>query len=123
VLTESARMTSAAEAQFRIAEPPPTRRAVTVIDLAGADDRSIAAIDGADLVVMRTAAGADAGAAAAIGRACSERRIPTATLVVRPADAPDGALSRTLAQVRPWSLMVVVAGDESYLDDLLTSFR
>jgi hypothetical protein len=25
--------------------------------------------------------------------------------------------------VRPWSLMVVIAGHESYLDDLLTSFR
>ena len=33
------------------------------------------------------------------------------------------ALSKTLAQVRPWSLMVVVASDEAYVDDILTSFR
>ena len=29
------------------------------------------------------------------------------------------ALSRTLAQVRPWSLMVVVANEDDYVDDIL----
>ena len=77
----------------------------------------------ADFVVMVTTAGSDARAAATIGAACSQRRITTATVVVREPSASDEMLSKTLAQVRPWSLMVVVAGDESYLDDLLKSFR
>jgi len=32
-------------------------------------------------------------------------------------------LSSTLAQVRPWSLMVVIANDHNYVEDLLRSFR
>jgi hypothetical protein len=42
---------------------------------------------------------------------------------VRPSSATDEALSRTLAQVRPWSLMVVVISDEAYVEDVLRSFR
>ena len=45
------------------------------------------------------------------------------TFVVRRPETTDEALSRTLACVRPWSLMVVVAGEASYLDDILRSFR
>ena len=50
-------------------------------------------------------------------------RTHTATFVVRPPPATDEGLSRTLAQVRPWSLMVVVATDEAYVEDVLRSFR
>ncbi len=77
----------------------------------------------ADLVVMVVSAGADAQAAAAIGKACSDRRIMTTSIVIRAASTSDEALSKTLAQVRPWSLMVVVASDDAYVDDILTSFR
>ena len=86
-------------------------------------DADIHDVPAADFVVMVTAAGADARAAAAIGEVCSQRRITTATVVVRRSADSDAMLSKTLAQVRPWSLMVVIAGDESYLDDLLKSFR
>jgi hypothetical protein len=116
-------MTSAAEARFRIREPQATARVVKVVDLACVTEETLEEIASADLVVMTTAAGSDAAAAAVIGESCSERRVPTATLVVRTPASTDDALSKTLAQVRPWSLMVVVAGDESYLDDLLKSFR
>ena len=122
-LTESARMSSAAEARFRIAESQPTGRLVQMIALDRVTDAELKVAAGADFVVMVTSAGADARAAATIGEACSRRRITTATLVVRGTSATDEMLSKTLAQVRPWSLMVVVAGDESYLDDLLKSFR
>ena len=47
----------------------------------------------------------------------------TTTLVVHAAPATDEALSKTLAQVRPWSLMVVVVSDESYVESILRSFR
>jgi hypothetical protein len=121
-LSESARMSSAAEARFRIAEAQPTGRVVKVVRLDRVTDADLKDVATADFVVMVTSAGADAGAAAAIGEVCSRRRITTATVVVR-ATTSDELLSKTLAQVRPWSLMVVVAGDESYLDDLVKSFR
>jgi hypothetical protein len=77
----------------------------------------------ADLVVMVAQAGSDASASASVGQACSDMRTHTATFVVRSPSATDEGLSRTLAQVRPWSLMVVVASDEAYVEDVLRSFR
>jgi hypothetical protein len=125
--SESARMSSAAEARFRIQSPPPTNRAVKVIDLDSATgrdiERLIAEVDEADLVLMLVSAGGDAKAAAAIGGACSAKRVMTHTVVVRASAASDAALSKTLAQVRPWSLMVVVVNDDDYVDDILKSFR
>ena len=125
--SESARMSSAAEARFRIQAPPETNRAVKVIDLDSATPgditRLIAEIDGADLVLMLVSAGGNAEAAATIGEACSARRVMTHTVIVRAASATDEALSKTLAQVRPWSLMVVVVNDDDYVDDILRSFR
>ena len=127
MLSESARMSTAAEARFRIQTPPDTNRAVKVIDLDSATDRDIkrliAEIDGADLVLMLVSAGGNAEAAATIGEACSARRVMTHTVIVRAASATDEALSKTLAQVRPWSLMVVVVNDDDYVDDILSSFR
>jgi hypothetical protein len=125
--SESARMSSASEARFRIQSPPPTNRAVKVIDLdsaTGGDvDRLIADVEDADLVLMLVSAGGDAQAAASIGRACSAKRVMTHTVIVRASAATDAALSKTLAQVRPWSLMVVVVNDDDYVDDILRSFR
>jgi hypothetical protein len=125
--SESARMSTAAEARFRIQAPPDTHRVVKVIDLDAATDRDIARliadVDEADLVLMLVSAGGNADAAATIGRACSARRVMTHTVVVRAAAATDEALSTTLAQVRPWSLMVVIVNDDDYVDDILTSFR
>jgi hypothetical protein len=146
VITESARMSSAAEARFRIEVPQPTARAITVIPLDPGSERLVATLAervwsgvtfrpssttadqlrdvlATDLVVMVATAGTDAGSAAIIGEACSRQRIPTATCVIRGASASDAALSRTLAQVRPWSLMVVIAGDHDYVEDFLRSFR
>ena len=146
MITESARMSSTAETRFRIQVPPPTARAITVIPLDSGSERLVAtlaervwsgvtfrpastAVDqmedvvATDLVVMIAAAGADASSAAIVGEACSRQRIPTATCVIRGASASDAALSRTLAQVRPWSLMVVIAGDHDYVEDFLRSFR
>ena len=148
MLSESARMSSAAEAKFRLPAPASVARVVTVIGLDPAGEEVVARLaltpwpgvrffpalaltdEGAlediadgDLVVMVVAAGADAGAAARIGRACSDRRVHTATFVLRDASTTDAALSATLAQVRPWSLMVVIASDRDYVGDLLRSFR
>jgi hypothetical protein len=47
----------------------------------------------------------------------------TTAIVVNAGGRSEASLSKTLAQVRPWSLMVVVASDHAYVDDILTSFR
>jgi len=127
MLSESARMSSAAEARFRVRTPASVARVVKVISLDTASDREVATlveeVPAADLVVMVASAGTDAHAAAIIGEACSLKRVMTTALVIRAASATDEALSKTLAQVRPWSLMVVIASDEAYIEDILRSFR
>jgi hypothetical protein len=123
--SESARATTAAESRYRIQAQPPSGRVVKVIDLAsGGNTRDLVdQVADADLVVMIVAAGSDASAAAVIGDACSAKRVMTHTFVVRARSASDEALSATLAQVRPWSLMVVVVDDDDYVGALLGSFR
>jgi len=125
--SESAHASSAAEARFRIATQPPTGRVVRTIDLDSATAGDVQAllngIEGVDLVVMIVRAGGDARAAAVIGEACSASRVMTHTFVVGARTASAEALSQTLAQVRPWSLMVVVADDDGCVDALLASLR
>lgn len=125
--SESARMSSAAEARFRIQTPPPTGREVRTIDLDAATDadmmRFIADIRNADLVLMVVRAGGNTTPVSAIGTACSELRVMTHTVVVRDEAAADAAVSKTLGEVRPWSLMVVVVDRPDYVDDILKSFR
>ncbi len=147
MLSESARATSGSEARFRVDPGAAVARRVKVVALDSAADRLVSRlaagswsnvtfvphadvstrgaddIAASDLVVMLVSAGSDAAAAARIGQACSDMRTHTATFVVRPSLATDEALSRTLAQVRPWSLMVVVVSDEAYVEDVLRSFR
>jgi hypothetical protein len=112
--------------EFRTAQAP-TGRVIKTIDLDAASAQQIGTLVGdvsdADLVVMIVGAGSDAHAAAIIGEACSARRVMTHTIIVRAGAVSDAALSRTLAQVRPWSLMVVVLNDDDYVDDILRSFR
>ena len=80
-------------------------------------------IDTADLVVLVAGPGGQAHAASLIGEACSRRRVMTTGFIVGVASASDSALSKTLAQVRPWSLMVVIANSDEYIDDMLTALR
>ena len=113
--------------QFRIEAQPPTGRVVRTINLDTASERDVAQlvadVADTDLVVMIVSAGTDAHAAAVIGEACSARRVMTHTAIVHAEHATGEALSRTLAQVRPWSLMIVVADDDHYVNDILKSFR
>lgn len=139
-------MSSAAEVRFRLRSQPPTARTITVAALDSEADalvvrlaaqswngvsflcasdalRDVSAVARADLVVMLTTAGAEAHAAALIGQACSARRVPTATFVLRAPSATEAEVSLTLGQIRPWSLMVLVASDEEFVDAVLRSFR
>src|SRR5215472_10475333 len=150
MLSESARVTTAAEARFRINEPNSKPRHVKVIaldrpseavvkhlaqmrwnnasffiastfageppghgfsmpgwlsDLAGRTKDLLDEVNSADLVVMVATAGENAQAAALIGEACSLRRVNTTGLILSGPSVADDTLSKTLAQLRPWSLM------------------
>src|SRR5262245_32998406 len=88
-------------------------------DLSGRTRHLLQEVDGADQVVMIAAVGASVPAAGIIGEACSLKRVATTALIIGGACASDQALSRTLAQLRPWALMVVVAGSDAYVADML----
>jgi hypothetical protein len=92
-------------------------------DLAGRTKGLIDEIATADHVVMIATAGQSADAAAIIGEACHLRKVMTTALVLGPASVSDDDLSRTLAQLRPHALMVVVASAEEYIEDMLTALR
>jgi hypothetical protein len=92
-------------------------------DLDGRSADLFEEVDRADLVVMVAAPGGRAERAAAIGKACSHGRVMTTALVVSAASATDEDLAKTLAQLRPWSLMVVIANANDYIGDMLTALR
>jgi len=169
MLSESARMSSAAEARFRINAPNSKPRAVKIValdrpaeqvvkrlarhswnqasfftasafaaapkqgesfsmtgwlsDIAGRTTDLMTEVGSADLVVMVATAGENAQAAAIIGEACSAKRIMTTGLIIGGAGISDEALSKTLSQLRPWSLMLVIASAEDYIEDMLVALR
>jgi hypothetical protein len=92
-------------------------------DLAGRTKNLVDEITTADLVVMVASAGENAQAASIIGEACSLRRITTTALIIGSTTVSDEALSRTLAQLRPWALMLVIANTDEYVHDMLTALR
>ena len=72
---------------------------------------------------MVSTAGQNAGAASIIGEACSLKRVMTTALVLGGTQISDDVLSKTLSQLRPWSLMLVIASAEEYVADMLTALR
>jgi hypothetical protein len=92
-------------------------------DLGGRTKDLIDEVSTADLVVMVAAAGADGRAASIIGEACSLKRVTTTALVLSDATVSEETLSRTLAPLRPWAVMLVVANEEDYVADMLASLR
>jgi hypothetical protein len=92
-------------------------------DLSGRTRHLLQEIDGADQVVMIAAAGESVPAAGIIGEACSLKRVATTALIIGGDAASDEALSHTLAQLRPWALMLVVASSEAYVADMLRALH
>lgn len=165
MLSESARMSSASEARYRVQAPNSTPRTVKVIaldpqgetvvrrlsetpwahagfltaaslsdesgrpadgwlrDMAGTSRDLIEEVAAADLVLMVATPGGRARAAALVGEACSQRRVMTTALVASADGSDEEGLSRTLAQIRPWSLMTVIANVDDYIDDMLMALR
>ena len=147
MLTESARMSSATEARYRVQAPNSLPRTIKMVALDAVAEpvvRHVALtswkhatffsaatflrdlqqeVASADLVIMVAGPGGAADAVTTIGSACSDRRVTTTALIVGANDASDEALSATLAQVRPWSLMVVISNTDDYIFDMLTALR
>jgi hypothetical protein len=92
-------------------------------DLAERKTRVADQVAASDQVILLAGAGGHAAAAEVIGRACSLRRVTTTALVVGAEGSSDRELSRTLAQLRPWSLMVVIANSDDYIADMMTALR
>ena len=92
-------------------------------DLAGRTRNLLDEVATADLMVMVASAGHDAQAAALIGEACAARHVMTTGLVLGSEPASELAASRTLAAMRPYSMMLVVASGENYIEDMLTALR
>jgi len=92
-------------------------------DLAGRTKNLVDEVNTADLVVMIATAGEDVPAGSLIGEACSLKRVMTTGLIVGSAGKSDATLSKTLAQLRPWSLMLVIANAEEYIEDMLLALR
>jgi len=108
-----------------ITDPPDGQPASDgwVTDLAARRRRLRDEVNVSDQVIMMAAAGGPADGAATIGRACSLRRVTTTALIVGTGSVPDRELAKTLATLRPWSLMVVIAGSDDYVADMMTALR
>jgi hypothetical protein len=166
--SESARMSSAAEARFRIDYPNSQPRAIKVValdeaservvkrvaglpwqranfftalkfedaprgegwsmkawlsDLAGRTKALVEEVAAADLVVMVSSAGTSAQAAAVIGEACAARKVMTTALIIGGEQRSDEELSRTLAALRPYASMLVIASGDEYIEEMLAALR
>ncbi len=169
MISESARMTTAEEARFRVDYPNSKPRAVKVValdppseavvkrlaqgkwqmasfftslkfdgaprggegwsmkawlsDLAGRTKDLIDEVATADLVVMVASAGTKPGAAAVIAEACGVRKVMTTALIIGSDTKSDEELSRTLASLRPYASMLVIANNDDYIEEMLVALR
>lgn len=169
MLSESARMTTAGEARFRIDYPNSKPRAAKIValdpaseavvkrlaqrkwqqatfftapkfdggpksgdgrsmkawlsDLAGRTKDLVDEIANADLVVMIASAGSSAEAAAVIAEACKVRKVMTTALIVGGESKSDAEMSKTLASLRPYASMLVIAGNDEYIEEMLVALR
>jgi hypothetical protein len=167
--SESARMSSAAEARFRINYPNSQPRVIKVValdeaservvkrvaqrswqratfftsikfdgtarggegwsmqawlsDLAGRTTALVEEVASADLVVMVSSAGTSAQAAAVIGEACAVRKVMTMALIIGSEQRSDEELSKTLAALRPYASMLVIASGDEYIEEMLAALR
>src|ERR1700704_3398456 len=167
--SESARMTTAEEARFRIDYPNSKPRVVKVIaldapservvkrvaerpwqratfftslkfdgaprggegwsmqawlsDLAGRTKTLVDEVASADLVVMVSSAGTSAQAAAVIGEACAVRKVMTMALIIGSEEHSNDDLSKTLATLRPYASMLVIASGDEYIEEMLAALR
>lgn len=168
--SESARVTTAQEAKYRVQYPNSKRRAVKVIaldsasadliddlakkdwngatffralsfasktepgqtdagmsawlnDLAGRALDLVSEVASADFVVVVSAAGEDARSVSVIADACNVHHKTLVALVVPRESASDADISASMAHLRPFARMLVIAHDTDYITAMLTALR
>src|SRR5258706_1800130 len=77
----------------------------------------------ADLVVMIATAGANAQAAAVIAEACNVHKVMTTALIIGSESKSDEELSKSLANLRPYASMLVIANNDDYIEEMLVALR
>jgi len=92
-------------------------------DLAGRTKALVEEVATADLVVMVSSAGTCAQAAAVIGEACAVRKVMTMALIIGSEQHSNDELSKTLASLRPFAQMVVIASGDEYIEEMLAALR
>jgi uncharacterized protein (DUF697 family) len=93
-------------------------------DLAGRSKDLVDELNTADLVVMLATAGENLQqVASVIGEACKAKHVTTIAFVLGSTSTSQEALSRTLAQLRPWTLMLVIAASEEGIAETLAALR
>ena len=92
-------------------------------DLAGRTKALVEEVKTADLVVMVSSAGTSAQAAAVIGEACSVRKVMTMALIIGSEQRSNDELSKTLASLRPYAQMLVIASGDEYIEEMLAALR
>jgi cell division GTPase FtsZ len=92
-------------------------------DLAGRTHDLIEEVATADLVVMVSSAGTSAEAASVIAEACNVRKVMTTALVIGSENKSDEELSKTLASLRPYASMLVIANNDEYIEEMLIALR
>ena len=92
-------------------------------DLAGRTKALVEEVASADLVVMVSSAGTCAQAAAVIGEACAVRKVMTMALIIGSDQQSNEDLSKTLATLRPYASMLVIANGDEYVEEMLAALR
>ena len=93
-------------------------------DVAGRTKDLLDELRTADLVAMVATVGGNVEeVASVIGEACKAKHVTTIAFVLGSASAPQEALSRTLRQLRPWTLMLVIAASEEAIAETLAALR
>jgi hypothetical protein len=92
-------------------------------DLAGRTKALVEEVASADLVVMVSSAGTSAQTAAVIGEACAVRKVMTMALIIGSEQRSNEELSKTLAALRPYASMLVIASGDEYIEEMLSALR
>ena len=131
---------AAAEAMYAVSEEPwNSARFLTVCkgnvrpDAGGIDDLPLSApngakailseeLDGADVVVLLASNGADSSAAEIIAGEAHRRRIMVVGLALS-GEAGQAGLDKTVAALRPFASVLVVASDNEFIPAMLSALR
>jgi hypothetical protein len=93
-------------------------------DLAGRSKHLIDELNTADLLALVATAGENLQqVVSVIGEACSTQGVTIIAFVLASASTPREGLSRTLMQLRPWTVMLVMVASEESIAEALFALR